>query len=93
MPEKSQKMQIFALKYQTVKKSVNYLGRIGNGKKFDQGSFDTQYKIIDMMGKEQVSKGGLETMVGAMIIWYKSGSSLTSSITCYKIDYLSQYSA
>ena len=52
----------------TVKKSVNYLGRIGNGKKFDQGSFDTQYKIIDMMGAEKVSKGGLETMVSAMIL-------------------------
>ena len=52
----------------TVKKSVNYLGRIGNGKKFSQDAFETQYKLIDMMGSEKVSKGGLETMVTAMLV-------------------------
>ena len=52
----------------TVKKSVNYLGRIGNGKKFDADSFETQYKLIDMMGSEKVSKGGIETMVTAMMV-------------------------
>merc|ERR1712070_528134 len=51
-----------------VKKSVNYLGRIGNGKKFDPESFETQYKLVDMMGSEKVSKGGLETMVTAMMV-------------------------
>ena len=52
----------------TVKKSVNYLGRIGNGKKFDQSAFDTQYKVIDMMGKEQNSKGIIEKMVLGMMV-------------------------
>ena len=51
----------------TVKRSVNYLGRIGNGKKFDQSSFDTQYKVIDMMGAEKNGKGALEGMVLGML--------------------------
>ena len=49
----------------TVKKTVNYLGRVGNGKKFDADAFETQYKVADMMGKEEVSKGACETIVTA----------------------------
>ena len=52
----------------TVKKSVNYLGgRESGGKRFEAEAFESQYKIIDMMGSEKNSKGVITTMVTGMI--------------------------